>query len=274
MTSVENNMYKIEVIKLSGLNKMTKSIRFRIVDKKDAKHFSFIPGQFVMLSVLGYGESALAITTSPSELPEFEVAVKSVGVATQAMHRLKVGDIAYFSGPMGNAILSRGIIGRRLVLVAGGIGLIPLRSLIHAIKEDRTIVDELTVVYGAKTPEDLIFKSELKEWAKFADVHIVVDKADRGWTGQKGSVVDTLRNIEIKKDAFAIVCGPPVMYDAVAKTLLEKGLDEGRIEFMLERRVKCGIGKCQHCTCGGKYVCLDGPTFSWKELKDNSEAFK
>lgn len=274
MTNIENKMYKAEVIKVSGLNKSTKSIRVRIADKKEAKNFSFEPGQFVIMGVLGYEEAVLSIITVPAELPEFEVAVKSVGTATQALHRLKVGNTVYFRGPMGNNIMPREIVGHQLVLVAGGIGLAPLHSLIHTVRNDRNIVSNLTIICGAKTPEDLLFKNELKSWEKFADVHITVDKADRSWTGGKGRVDEILPKVKIDKDAVAVVCGPQIMYQPIAKILLGKGLTAENIYFMLERRMKCGVGKCQHCTCGGKYVCLDGPTFSWQELSDNWEAFR
>lgn len=274
MTSIENNMYKVEVISVSGLNKSTKSLRFKFVDKKAAKDFTFIPGQFVMVGILGYGEAALTMTTAPSELPEFEIAVRSIGVATQAMHRLKVGDTAYIRGPLGNGILTDKVYGREMILVAGGLGLAPLRSVIHAIREDKTIVGSLKIIYGAKTPEDLLFKAELASWSKFAEVYLTVDKADNHWTGGTGRVDSILARLKVSHDAVAVVCGPPIMYDGVAKALVKLGLDEENIQFMLERRIKCGIGKCQHCTCGGKYVCTDGPTFTWKELKTNWEAFK
>ena len=267
-------MYKIEVIAINGLNKTTKSLRFQFVDKSEAKEFTFILGQFIMIGVLGYGEAALTITTAPTELPEFEVAVRSTGVATQALHRLKIGDTLYFRGPLGNTIVTDNVYGKEMVIVAGGIGMAPLRSIIRTIRDDKTIVGNLNIIYGAKTPEDLLFKGELKSWEKFAKVHLTVDTADNHWTGEVGRVDDVLAKLKFDKDAVAIVCGPPIMYKGVAKALLAHGLSEENLQFMLERRMKCGIGKCQHCTCGEKYVCIDGPTFSWKEIKDNWEALR
>jgi len=272
MTDTNNNMYQIETVKIVGLNKTTKSLRFKFVDSKQGKAFVFTPGQFIMLGVLGYGEAALTITTAPAELPEFEVAVRSTGNATKAMHRLTVGDKAYFRGPFGNSTISNSKYGQDLLLIAGGIGLAPLRSIIHTIRDDKTVVGKLALIYGGKTPEDLIYKAELGAWSKFAEVILTVDKADRDWTGETGRLTDVLNKAKIDKDAVAIICGPPVMYQAVAKILTDKGLADENIEFMLERRMKCGIGKCQHCTCGEKYVCLDGPTFTWKDIKDNWEA--
>jgi len=274
MTNEANKMYPIEVIKMTGLNKTVKSIRMRLTDRKDIKDFTFIPGQFIMLGILGYNEAPLTITTTQKELPEFEVAVRSEGIATQAMQRLKVGDKLYFRGPFGNNILNNQVYGKQVVLVAGGIGLAPLRSFINTIRDDKTIVGDLKLVYGAKTPEELIYKGELGAWGKFADVQLIVDKADRDWNGQTGRVTDVLNKMKLDKDAVAIVCGPPVMYKPVAAALKSIGLADETIMFMLERRMKCGIGKCQHCTCGEKYVCIDGPTFAWSEIKDNFEVLR
>ena len=274
MINAKNNMIPVEVVKTSGLNKTTKSIRLRIIDRKISKNFTFIPGQFIMLGILGFGEAALTITTIPTELPEFEVAVRSVGTATKAMHRLKVGDKLYFRGPLGNSTISRNILEKELLLIAGGIGLAPLRSIVHAVRDDKKMVEKLTLIYGAKTPEDLIYKAELGAWSKFADVRLAVDKADRDWTGEIGRVANVLKRTKVDRDAVALVCGPPVMYPEIAEILLGKNLAEENIEFMLERRIKCGIGKCQHCTCGDKYVCTDGPTFTWKDIKDNWEALR
>ena len=267
-----DKLMKVEVVATKGLNKYSRSLRFKFVDKNDVKEFGFVPGQFLMVSVPGYGESALSITTSPSELPELEIAVKTVGNNTMALNRLNVGDTAYVRGPLGNGAPQNEIIGRQLILIAGGIGLVPLRSLIHTIRDDRTIVGKLTIVYGAKTPEDLVCKDELGKWTDFAEVHLTVDKADSGWRGETGNIVDLVKTLTIEKDAVAIVCGPPVIYKSIAKVLTDKGQSPESIEFMLERRMKCGIGKCQHCTCGDKYVCTDGPNFKWSDIQDNWEA--
>jgi len=274
MKSASSLPYKVEVVAVRGLNKMTKSIRFRFVDSKISREFTFVPGQYVLVSVLGFGESALTVTTATLELPEFEVAVRSVGTTTQALHRLKAGDTAYVHGPLGNGAPFDKIYGRELIVIGGGIGLAPLRSIIHTVRNNAPLVGDFKIIYGAKTPEELIFKNELNSWGKFAETHITVDKADSEWRGETGIIVDSLKKMQLNKNAVAIVCGPPMMYAGLAKELLAKGVSEEGIYLMLERRMRCGIGKCQHCTCGGKYVCLDGPTFTWAELKDNWEAFK
>lgn len=274
MINVENNMYKVIVTKVLGLNKSTKALRFEFAEKKQATDFTFFPGQYLMVGVPGYGEAPLTITTSSRELPEFEIAVRSVGDATKALHRLKIGDSLYARGPFGNNIMSDNIYGKDLILIAGGLGLAPLRSIIHHIRDDSHVVGSLTIICGAKSPEDLLFKAELDSWKEFADVHLVVDKADRGWTGEVGRVIDILDKLKISAGSVAVVCGPPVMYPGIAEALLSQGVAATDIQLMLERRMKCGIGKCQHCTCGEKYVCKDGPTFTWAEIINNPEALR
>ncbi len=274
MRSANSLPYKVEVLAVKGLNAQSKSVRFRFVDSKVAREFTFVPGQYILVSALGFGEVALTITTATLELPEFEIAVRSVGTTSQALHRLKVGDIVYVRGPLGNGAPFEKIYGRELLVIGGGIGLAPLRSIIHTIRNNVPLTGSFKILYGAKTPEDLIFKNELGAWSKFAETHITVDRSDSDWRGETGMIVDSLKKMKVEKDAVAIICGPPIMYEGLVKELLAKGLKEENIELMLERRMRCGIGKCQHCTCGDKYVCIDGPTFNWKELKDNWEAFK
>ena len=160
-------------------------------------------------------------------------------------------------------------------MVAGGIGLAPLRSFIKTVEEDPKIIGPLKILIGAKTPLDLIYKNDLALWQKFAWVKIAVDKADKDWTGHVGYVTDLLDTINIyNHESYAILCGPPVMFEPTIKKLKKYHLPNENIYLMLERRMKCGIGKCQHCTCGDKYVCTDGPTFSWAEIKDNWETLK
>jgi sulfhydrogenase subunit gamma (sulfur reductase) len=271
---VDSNYMKIVVLSVRGLNAQVRAIRFTFVEKDDSKKFTFQPGSFVMISVPGYGESPLTITTSPSQLPEFEIAVKTQGNNTTALNRLKAGDTAYIRGPLGNAADFEGIYGRELVLIGGGIGIAPLRSIIHHLLENPKTVSKLTIIHGAKTPEALLFKDEISMWAKNAEIHLVVDKGDTAWEGEVGNIPKSLDKISIPDDASVIVCGPPVIYPLIIKVLGKKKIKDSNIFLMLERKMHCGIGKCQHCTCGDKYVCTDGPTFRYSEIKDNWEALQ
>ncbi len=263
---------KVKVISVRGLNTQVRAIRFEFIDPSDKKSFSFYPGSFIMVGIPGFGESPLTITTSLAELPQFEVAVRSVGNTTKTLNRLSVGDTAYIRGPLGKEIDFAEIFGRELVLIAGGIGLAPLRSVIKNIENNPETISKLAIVYGAKNPEEMIFKEDLAKWSKVFDLQLIVDRADADWDGAIGRIPTLVKKLQLPNDASAIICGPPVMYDSIVQALLELKLSKQNIHLMLERKMVCGTGKCQHCTCGGKYVCTDGPTFTYAELEDNWEA--
>jgi NAD(P)H-flavin reductase len=265
--------YKMIVKKTAGLSPMVKSLVLEFDNQKDAKGFLFEPGQFIFVSVLGFGESVLTITSAKHDLPRIEIAVRSVGNNTRALHRLHAGDCVWISDAHGNFFDLQKMAGKEVLVVAGGIGLAPLRSLIRTIGKDPLIVGKTKILVGAKTPQDFIFKADLKKWQEFAEVVLTVDKGDDDWSGHVGKVTDCLKKIQIEKGAVAILCGPPTMFEPTIRKLEKFELEDKNIYLMLERRMKCGMGKCQHCTCGDQYVCLDGPTFTWKEIKDNWEVF-
>lgn len=235
--------------------------------------FNFIPGQFVMISLDGYGEVPIGITTSPEEDGAFEVAVRSVGLVTEKIYALREGDKVDFKGPFGNGFPMAKIKGRDLVIVAGGIGLFPLRSLIRHLGIHDGHVKSLTILNGAKNPNELLYSNEYSGWQKFAKLFLAVDHCDDSWQGCVGQITELFKIAPIKKGSVMIVCGPPVMYSAVADYFAGKRIAERDLYFLLERRMKCGIGKCQHCTCGTYYVCLDGPIFSYDKIKYIEEAF-
>jgi len=265
--------YKMVVKKSTGLSPMVKSLVLEFDNQKNAKRFNFEPGQFIFASVLGFGESVLTITSAKHDLPNIEVAVRSVGNNTRALHRLRAGDYVWISDAHGNSFDFQKMAAKEVLIIAGGIGLAPLRSLVRTIEKDPLIVGATKILVGAKTPQDLIFKSDLKKWQEFSKIVLTVDKGDDDWSGHVGKLTDCLKRIQAEKDTIAILCGPPAMFEPAIKKLEKLGLKDKNIYLMLERRMKCGMGKCQHCTCGDKYVCLDGPTFSWDQIKDNWEVF-
>lgn len=240
---------------------------------KGETSFSFRPGQFVMLSVFGFGEIPIGITSSPLDKGYFEVAVSSVGMVSQKIAVLNIGDEIGVNGPFGNGYPLAKLKGKDLVVIAGGIGIFPLRSLIRHIGYNKKMVKSLTILYGAKDPGSLLYQAEFKDWEKYATVHTIVDKPDKNWSGPVGIIPALYDRASIKRGAAMIVCGPPVMYKSVIKRFAAKSISEDDLYFMLERRMKCGIGKCQHCTCGKYYICLDGPVFPYSMLKYNDEAF-
>lgn len=263
---------KMIVTEAKNLGPKTKGLSLVFADKTLAKEFTFESGQFVLLSLPGYGEGTFAITSAPSELPRIDLAIHSVGNLTQALNRLKKDDFVWLRGPYGQGFSWTKLRDKHLVFVAGGIGLAPLRSLIKTIELDKFPLASLTLFVGAKEPSAVIYKDDLKKLSKNHDVYISVNEADSDWKGYVGNITTLLTKANLYNDGVAILCGPQDMFAAAVKKLTSAGLESKNIYVMLERRLKCGIGKCQHCTCGDKYVCLDGPIFNWLEIEDNFEA--
>jgi sulfhydrogenase subunit gamma (sulfur reductase) len=260
-----------KIIERWSLTPDSVGLRLKLSDRKP---FVFRPGQFVMLSVLGFGEIPIGITTSPDEKGYFEVAVRGTGMVSRKICGLKVGDTIGINGPLGNGFPMAEMASKDVVIITGGIGLFPLRSLIHHLLINKKIVKSLTILIGARSPRYLLYTDEYKKWAKEFDLHVIVDKAEGKWEGPVGRITKLYDRSNIKRGSIVIVCGPPVMYGSVIDRFAGKSIAETDLYFMLERRMKCGIGKCQHCTCGKFYVCLDGPIFSYNRIKYNDEAFR
>lgn len=261
---------KAKIIKKYELCDDVIGLRLKITDKKV---FSFHPGQFVMLSVLGFGEVPIGITTSPKEKGYFEVAVRSVGMVTRKICALVEGDYIGVGGPFGNGFPLSEVKDKEVIIMAGGLGLAPLRSLIRHLQKSPKLVKSLTIINGAKCPKQLLYEDEYKKWAEFADVNLTVDDCDSSWDGCTGNITKLFDRVKIKRGSVLITCGPPIMFDSIIKRYAGKTVAEKDMYFLLERKMKCGIGKCQHCTCGEYYVCLDGPVFSYAKIKYNKEAF-
>jgi NAD(P)H-flavin reductase len=235
--------------------------------------FNFLPGQFVLVSVFGFGEVPIGVASSPSEKKYLELCIRSAGTVTKKICSLDAGDEVGLNGPFGNGFPMTKIKGRDIVVVAGGMGIFPLRSLILLLGENKNQFKSLTVITGARTPAKLCFSSEYPVWGKFAKVFATVDSGDKAWRGEVGQITSLYKKAGVTKGSVMIVCGPTAMCPSIIENFAGKNVKEEDLYFDLERRMECGIGKCQHCTCGKDYTCLDGPTFSFKELKNNIEAF-
>ena len=233
-------------------------------------------GQFVELGIFGIGEAPISISSSPNKKESFDLVVRRAGNVTNALHRMKVGDKVTIRGPFGNGFNLDQFRRKDVLFVAGGIGLVPLRSLIHSVLEERLAFGRVIIMFGARTPNDLLFKDELAEWTNRRDIdfHVTVDRAPKGgWSGHIG-VITTLFpkvDLDVKKTAVAI-CGPPVMYKYVLLELLSRGVPQQQIYMSLERRMKCGLGKCGHCQINNVYVCQKGPVFTYPEALKLEEA--
>lgn len=246
-----------------------KTFLLHFKNKKLGREFCFRPGQFVMVSVPHTGEMPISISSSPSRPEGLELSIKRVGTCTKKMHGFTVGAEIGLRGPYGQSFPLERLEGENLLFVAGGIGLAPLRSLICYVLDKRTKFGKVAILHGARTPEDIPFKEDLCRWAERNDVRVfvTVDRPAPEWSGYVGPVTGLWSEIDLSNGSYALMCGPPLMISAVSRDLVSMGLSEDRIISTLERHMKCGVGKCGHCSVGEKLICTDGPVFTYNEVK-------
>jgi sulfhydrogenase subunit gamma (sulfur reductase) len=237
------------------------------------------PGQFVMLSLPGIGEGPFSLAALPGEGAApgtFELLIRRVGRLTNLLTRLRPDDVVYVRGPYGRRLDWDQFEGANLILMAGGLGLAPLRSFIRRALSHRDAFRRIDVLVGARSPDELLFRDDLAMWSARRDdvhVHLTVDAAREGWDGRIGVTSSLLESIKVDtEDSHAFLCGPPVMYRDCLRRLLAMGLYENHLWLTLERRMKCGIGLCGNCQLGGHYLCQEGPLFSYREIRHLREA--
>jgi sulfhydrogenase subunit gamma (sulfur reductase) len=257
-----------EVIDIDVESSNTYLISLRPLDEEDETvRLDYCPGQFLMVSVFGLGECPISIASSPTRDP-LQICVREAGKITQGIMAARVGDVMGIRGPFGNGFPVDKMSGRNVVITGGGSGFATLRSLINYIADNREKFRDVTVAYGARTPHDLYFTSEYGSWqAAGIEVGITVDMMDASWKGNVGLVTSLLKDIN-PSPGTAALCGPPMMINAVAKDLVNRGFLEPDIYISLERHMKCGVGKCEHCTMGHYHVCTEGPIFSYDVVGD------
>jgi len=291
---------KIDKVRFETDDRLIKTFDLVFPNKEDEKEFNYYPGQFAELSILGKGESPIGIASSPTEAGFLRFTVMKVGVVTKALHNLEKSALMGVRGPFGNWYPIDEMKGKNVVIIGGGFAFTTLRSLLIYMLDDknRKAYGDITCIYGARNPGLLCYRDELEQWKKRKDVSLYqcID-----WTfGSKGPIEEaaedgwmpinmkepgkTIIKQDVKKftafvpqlvsaikpeskNAYAIVCGPPIMIKFTIPVLTELGFPPDRIYNSLEMRMKCGIGKCGRCNIGRKYVCKDGPVFSLKELE-------
>lgn len=248
-----------------------KTFKLKFQDDKNTKDFSYIPGQCIMVSLLGSGECMFAISSSPTQKDYIEVSVMKHGKVTSALHQLDVGDTLGIRGPYGNNFDVEKWKKKNLIFIGGGIGQAPLRSVINYTLDNREDYGNIDIIYGARTSADLCYKDEFVELEKRDDIkiHLSIDVEEEGWDKYVGFVPDNLLEANPSpENAIAITCGPPIMIHYVIQNLLKLGFKDEQIYTTLEMRMKCGIGICGRCNIGNLYVCKDGPVFSYDQLKE------
>ena len=274
-----DSIYVPSPAKIVKVTQITALEKLFTVELPHGQSLGHKPGQFVEVSLFGIGEAPISISSSPSRSNgTFELCVRKVGDVTTAMHNLGEGATIGVRGPFGTGFPLDKFKGRDILVAAGGLSLAPVRSVINQVFDERGSYGRFIILYGAKTPSDLLFTDELEQWAKRDDVEVLVtvDRGDATWTasGRNVGVITTLfPKISINpRNTIAVTEGPPIMYRFVLMELLGKGIPEGQIWLSHERRMKCGVGKCGHCQINGLYCCQQGPSYSYAQIKGVEEA--
>ncbi len=263
--------YMMRIEKITDEAPDIRTFRLKFMNSDDEKKFKFKAGQFGEYSVFGEGESTFCIASSPTREGYIECTFREVGRVTSALASREEGDIIGFRGPYGNTFPIDEWKGKNLIFIAGGIALPPLRCVIWNALDLRENFKDVSIVYGARTENDLVYKDELKEWEERPDVNLTVTVDPGGetpdWKGKVGFVPAIVEEIAPKaENTIAIVCGPPIMIKYTMPVLEKLGFPVENIYTTLENRMKCGIGKCGHCMVGSNYVCKDGPVYRYDEL--------
>ncbi len=246
-------------------------LRVAFEDRQVAQRFDYQCGQFAAISVEGVGECPISITSSPRVKDHLEFCVRAVGEVTEEICAMSQGAGIGIRGPFGRPFPVEAFKGQDILVVAGGIGLAPLRPLINSVLQSPEKFGKVDIVYGARSSADLCFRDELSTWrsGKGAGVYVTVDREEEGWRGHVGFVPDYVDELGMRQGTgIVVVCGPPIMITIELDRFEAAGRDAGSVWTTLERKMRCGVGKCARCLVGSKYVCVDGPVFNMEELKN------
>ncbi len=274
--AVKDSSYRLKKARVLHAKKLTAAEKFFEIALRDGSSLDHEPGQFIMVSLPGIGEVPISVCSSPARRDSFDLCVRAVGKVTRSLHKLKAGDDIDIRGPYGKGFPIRILEGNDLLVVAAGLGIAPLRSLITYVLDNRRDFGKVHILFGCKEPKEMLFSDELEHWNERTDLHYActVDRADPDWAGNVGVITTLIPGVDIEPlRTFAAVVGPPVMYKFVIKELLAKGIPERQILLSFERNMKCGNGKCGRCQIQNLYVCQDGPVFNYEQIKNLSEAF-
>ena len=229
---------------------------------------SCLPGQFNMLYLHGYGEVPISASGNPAQTEKLVHTIRSVGSITAALQQVKPGDTVGVRGPFGKAWPLKKAWGRKVLIMAGGLGIAPLRGAIYHVLSNQEKYDELSVLYGTRNPETILFGTELQDWAEKATINLTVDVAGPDWHGHVGVVTELLSDSKIDaNNTLAFICGPEIMMRFCAYELLAKGMSAANIYVSLERNMKCAIGLCGRCQYGPHFICKDGPVFAFEQVE-------
>jgi len=270
-----DKVYKCEIINIVELTDAEKLFHLKILNDAERQLFDFRPGQFVMLEVPGFGEVPISISSSSNNREYVELCVRKSGRTTNILHQAQKGAKVGIRGPFGTSFPMEKMAGHNILLVAGGLGLAPLRAPIYWACEHRDEFKDVHVLYGTKSPDQMLFTYQYEEWERVDHIklHTIVEEANGDWKGKIGLITDLFKEIDITPDdTYAIVCGPPVMFKFVCDHLDDLGIPMNRMFVSLERRMHCGMGKCCRCMVGSTFTCVDGPVFDYWSVLNLKEA--
>lgn len=273
MSSVQTkeSKYEIMVGRIVRTQMLSDTEKLFEIDLPEGKSLGHEPGQFVQVSLFGIGEVPISVCSSPTKRETFEICVRKTGKVTNEIHKYDVGQDFGIRGPFGMGFPINLFKGENLLFVAGGLGIVPLRSLINYVNDRRRNFGKVDILFGCKTPQDMLFGDEINKWQKRIDFNFgcTVDKSDPDWKGNVGLITSLIPgvNIDISK-TYVVVIGPPIMYRFVIRELVNKGIPDNHIFVSLERHMKCGLGKCGHCQIGDLYCCQEGPVVRYDKVKN------
>ena len=270
-----DRLFKAEIASVIRLTAKEKLFHVKITDPAERERFSFLPGQFVMLELPGFGEVPISISGSNSQKGFIELCIREAGSVTAMLHRARAGARVGIRGPFGTWFPMERMKGHNILLIAGGLGLAPLRAPITYVTENRSDYEQVHILYGTADPGQLLFDYQYEQWRRVDGVNltVTVDRPDAAWRGSVGVVTELLEEISVPMNTtYAIVCGPPVMFKEACSRLSAMGLPRDRMFVSLERRMHCGMGKCCRCNVGSTYVCMDGPVFDFWTVMNLKEA--
>ena len=272
LTPVDYTAYKMRIDRIVQETSDVRTFRLNFCDADQGERFEFRAGQFGLYSVFGAGEATFCIASSPTRRGYIECSVKNCGKVTHELHQCNEGDIIGFRGPYGNSFPIDRMVGKNLLFIGGGIGLAPVRSVIWNCLDRREEFGDVSILYGARTVADRVYKDELKIWKDMPDVRMVTTVDPGGetpeWDDKVGFVPTVLKEMAPDPaNTVVVMCGPPIMIKFTLMPLKELGFPMESVYTTLENRMKCGVGKCGRCNVGNQYVCKDGPVFSCSELE-------
>lgn len=268
-------LYLPEMATIKAAKQLTEMERWFEVELSGGRDLGHKPMQFVEVSVFGIGEAPFSISSSPTKKGRFEMCIRNVGNLSHYMAGLDPKARIGIRGPMGNGLDPKEFEGKDVLIFAGGLGMVPVRSLINYILDNRKDFGRFTILYGCKTPQEILYKDDLANWEANpdVDVYLTVDKPDKSWEGNSGVITRLLPRIEIDPhNTKVMMVGPPIMFKFVILELYKRSISSKDIYMSLERRMKCGVGRCGHCQINHLLTCQDGPVFRFDQLRNLSEA--